>query len=87
VSIVLGRESRSLLMGEGVDPETQKLMVALAEKDEAVLKVNDVLSTYQSPQEVVLMLIVTFKAGLDTADITNAIARIRTKIKNDFDLI
>lgn len=87
VSIVLGRESRSLLMGEGIAPETQKKIKALAEKDEAVLKVNNVLSTYQSPEEVVLMLIVTFKPDLNTEDITNAIARIRNSVKNEFDLV
>lgn len=87
VSIVLGRESRSLLMGEGIAPETQVKIKALAEKDEAVLKVNNMLSTYQSPQEVVLMLIVTFKPDLDTEDITNSIGRIRSEIKYEFDLV
>lgn len=87
VSIVLGRESRSLLMGEGIAPETQVKIKALAETDEAVLKVNNVMSTYQSPEEVVLMLIVTFKQDLDTEDITNSITRVRSNIKNEFELV
>lgn len=87
VSVVLGRESRSLLMGEGLAPETQVKIRALAEKDEAVLKVNNVLSTYQSPEEVVLILIVTFKPDLDTEDITNSIGRVRENIKKEFELV
>lgn len=87
VSAVLGRESRSLLMGEGLAPETQSKIRTLAEKDEAVLKVNNVLSTYQSPDEVVLMLMVTFKPDLDTEDITDAITRVRASIRKEFELV
>lgn len=87
VSIVLGRESKGLLMGEGIDPRTQVRIRSLAEKDASVLKVNSVLSTYQSPNEVVLMLIVTFKPELNTADISEAITRIRADIRREFDLI
>ena len=85
VSFILGRESRSLLMGEGVSPEIQKEIKDLAELDPAVLKVTRILSTYQSPEEVVLMLIIAFKDELDTADITSAVQRIRDAIKARFD--
>ncbi|HEX8060022.1 MAG TPA: hypothetical protein VF473_03760 [Cyclobacteriaceae bacterium] len=87
VSIVLGRESRSLLMGEGISRETQQKIIALVEKDEAVLKVNNILSTYQSPEEIVLMLIVTFKPDLDTETITEAVARVRSNVKDEFELV
>jgi len=87
VSIVLGRESRSLLMGEGISPQTQVKIRTLAEKDEGILKVNNIMSTYQSPEEVVLMLIVTFKPDLDTEDITNSISRVRLNIKKEFELV
>jgi len=87
VSLILARESRSLLMGEGIAPETQKKIIALAEKDPSVIKVVNVLSTYESPEEVVLMLIVNFKADLDTVEITDAIERVRKTIKQQFQLV
>jgi cation diffusion facilitator family transporter len=87
VSIILARESRSLLMGEGIMPETQKRIIAIAERDPAVIKVQHLLSTYQSPEVIVLMLIITFKDGLETAEINTAIDRIRTAIKKDYDLV
>ena len=87
VSLILARESRSLLMGEGIAPATQQKIIALAEKDEAVLKVGNVLSTYESPDEVLLMLIVYFKPDLDTEEITNAIERVRKNIKEAFELV
>ncbi len=87
VSMILARESRSLLMGEGIAPETQKKIKAMVEKDEAVIKVSNILSTYQSPEEVILMLLIQFKHDLDTDEITNAIERIRNAIKEKFTLV
>ena len=87
VSLILARESRSLLLGEGIAPETRKKIMALAEKDEAVEKVTNILSTYQSPEEIVLMLMVVFKPELETAEITSAIERLRQKIKREYELV
>jgi cation diffusion facilitator family transporter len=87
VSLILAHESRSLLMGEGIAPETQVKIKALAEKDAAVMQVTNILSTYESPDEVVLMLLVYFKPHLQTTEITDAIERIRQNIKNEFSLV
>ncbi|WP_312900480.1 cation diffusion facilitator family transporter [Chryseobacterium taichungense] len=87
VSLILARESRSLLMGEGIAPETRLKISKLVEQDAAVIKTKNILSTYQSPEEVVLMLIVDFQDHLDTDDITDAIVRIRNHIKNEFQFV
>jgi cation diffusion facilitator family transporter len=87
ISMILARESRSLLMGEGIAPETQEKIVKMVEKDESVLQARHVLSTYQSPEEVVLMLIVAFKHDLDTDDINDAIVRIRSSIKETYQFV
>jgi len=87
VSAILARESRSLLMGEGIASETQKRIKELTEKNESVIKVLNILSTYQSPEEVLLMIICVFKPHEDTEHITDAIDDIRTRIKQEFPLI
>lgn len=87
VSAILARESRSLLMGEGIATETQVKIKSLVEKDEAVIRVVNMFSTYESPEEVTLMLIVEFEPDIDTEDITNSIERVRAAIKNAFPLI
>ncbi len=46
-----------------------------------------VVSTYQSPDEVLLMLIVTFKEDLDTHEINEAIDQIQAEIRKEFKLI
>ncbi|WP_312822804.1 cation diffusion facilitator family transporter [Epilithonimonas sp.] len=87
VSFILARESRSLLMGEGIAPETKAKIARLAESDSAVVRTKTILSTYQSPEEVVLMLIIDFEEHLDTEEITDAIQRIRATIKQEFKLV
>jgi cation diffusion facilitator family transporter len=87
VSLILARESRSLLMGEGITPETRQKIKDLVERDETVVKVSNILSTYQSPDEIILMLLIKFKPDLDTAEIGNAIDRIRGVIKETFTLV
>jgi len=87
VSLILARESRSLLMGEGIAPDTQARITALIEKDPHVKKVLHNLSTYQSPEEIVLMIVVAFHENLDTSDINEAIERIRDMIKKEYALV
>lgn len=87
VSVILARESRSLLLGEGVSDESKNKIVQICGKDPAVSKVLSVISTYQSPEEVLLILILAFKEDLDTQDINEAIDRIRLEIKEAFKLI
>ncbi|RFZ92180.1 cation transporter [Mucilaginibacter conchicola] len=86
-SAILARESRSLLMGEGIAPETQTKICTLAEQDQAVIRVVNVLSTYQAPDDVILMLIIDFDPDIDTEDITGSIERIRKAIKEAYPLI
>ena len=87
VSFILARESRSLLMGEGIAPATQQKISTLIQQDPAVLKTLHILSTYQSPEEVLLMLIIAFKPHLETIQINEAIVRIRETVKHEFTFV
>jgi len=87
VSSMLAIESRSLLMGEGISPEMKERIRVLAEKDPSVSKIISIVSTYQSPEDVLLMLILAFKADLTTENINDAIVRIRGDVKKEFELV
>jgi len=87
VSFILARESRSLLMGEGLSPETQQKLKELIEADKDVITVTSILSTYQSPKEVILVLIITFQSDLDTEELTAAIDRLRSEVKQKYTII
>jgi cation diffusion facilitator family transporter len=87
VSIILARESRSLLMGEGISDQSKAKIKVIAEQDQAVLKVMHIISVYEAPDEILLMLIVAFKDDLDTQEINESIDRLRLAIKEVFKLM
>lgn len=84
VSLIIARESRSLLMGEGIADENREKIIALVERDEDIKKIMHIHSIYQSPEEIILMLIVAFKDDLETENINKAIDRLSKKIKKEF---
>lgn len=87
VSIILGRENRSLLMGEGLSEKIQIQVKSSVVEDESVVSVIRLLSTYQSPNEVLLVLVVDFSKDMKTQQIEKSIERIKKKIKKDFEVI
>lgn len=84
VSVVLARESRSLLMGESIEPATLSQIVALTEQDSAVTRVLESPSMYLSPEEVLVLLVIDFQDALSTSEINEAIARIRATVQQNF---
>jgi cation diffusion facilitator family transporter len=87
VSIVLARESRSLLMGESVEPATLNQIIALTERDNAVTSVIQSPSMYFSPDEVLVLLVIDFQDALSTSEINQAINRIRATVQQQFPIV
>ncbi len=84
---VLAKESKSLLMGEGVDPETTRQLIALTEADPAVLRVVKTATLYLGPDEVTLLQGVAFQPDLTTATLNQAVVRIRTSVQQAFPVV
>jgi cation diffusion facilitator family transporter len=84
ISLLLVRESKSLLMGETTSRKTLRKIVALTEADMAVVKVKKHFSMYMAPEEILLQLNAVFKDGLTTHQITDAIERITKTIQGEF---
>lgn len=87
VSVVLARESRGLLMGESVEAEKLKQILALVEQDKSVIRVLRSPSIYMGPEEVILMLVVDFNNDLSTTNINQAIIRIRETVQQTFPIV
>ncbi|GAB3717783.1 cation diffusion facilitator family transporter [Spirosoma flavus] len=87
VSVVLARESKSLLMGEGVDEETNRQIIALTESDVAVIKSVSIGTIYLGPEEITLIQGVAFQPDLTTDAINQAIVRIHKSIQQAFPAI
>lgn len=84
ISLVLAKESRSLLMGETADEALLQEVTLLTEADETVSKVLRTLSMYMAPEEIFLVLHIHFHDQLTTRELTAAIKRIRKSIKTKF---
>jgi cation diffusion facilitator family transporter len=84
ISLLLVKESKSLLMGESVSRKTVRQIIKIAEADPSIIKVKRNFSMYMAPDEIVLQLIAVFKKELSTEEITVAIKRIISEIKKKF---
>ena len=84
ISLVLARESRSLLMGEGIAKDTRQKIIRITETDPATEKMLKLFSIYMGADEILLMMDIQFKAALKTPEIHHAIDRIREAIQKEY---
>ena len=84
ISLLLVRESRSLLMGEPPSRKTLKKIISITESDPSIVKVKKHFSIYLAPEEIVLQLIASFKKDLTTDEITESIKRVSERIRKEF---
>jgi divalent metal cation (Fe/Co/Zn/Cd) transporter len=64
VGVALGRDTRSLLIGEGVTPEVRAELLELANGTEGVERVTQLLTLHLGPQTVLAALKVKFRPGM-----------------------
>lgn len=84
VSVVLARESYSLLMGETASPEVLEHVVQLATSEKNIIRVEHPLSMFLGPEEIVLVLYAVFPNDLTTQQINATIERIKNKINEQY---
>ncbi len=83
-SLVLARESRSLLMGEGIKSSTQQKIVSIISNDPAAEKMTRIYSIYISPEEALLILTIQFDVSIGTRELDTALDRFRSTIQTQF---
>jgi len=84
VSIVLARESRSLLMGETASPVVLDEVMQIIKADPVTVEVDRPLTMFLGPEEIILVVRVMFREELTTSAITGASERIKQAIKQRF---
>jgi cation diffusion facilitator family transporter len=87
VSIILARESRSLLLGEGISKKSELKISRLVKNEKEINNLERIFSIYQSPDEVLIVLLVSFKENLTTKDINETIQRLQQIIRREFEKI
>ena len=83
-SALLARESRSLLMGEGISDQTEQEIITLIEKKLSPIKVKKVFSIYESPDEVLLVLILSFRPDIKAEELNDQIDNIKKRIRQKY---
>jgi cation diffusion facilitator family transporter len=84
VAVLLIREARGLLIGEGIRPETSREIRQRVLSDPRVHAVGSILSMYIGPDEVLLTLDVEFDPRASADDIVHSVNRIENEIRERF---
>jgi cation diffusion facilitator family transporter len=83
VAIFLAREVKSLLVGESADSNVTSAAEKLAAADPNVEKVLEVITVQQGPGEIVVLMKLKFRDGLETSQIVDAINAFETNLRHE----
>lgn len=81
IGVALARDTRSLLIGEGITLETRARVLELARQVPAVLEVRQLLSLHLGPDSVLLALKVRFTPELGLPELEQAINDLEAHIR------
>ena len=84
VALLLGGESRSLLIGEAADPKTLRGITETAESDPHVDRVTKLLTIYMGPDEVAATLELKFKHGITAVQLRHSVRNIELAIREKY---
>ena len=87
VATLLTWESRGLLIGEGIRPETAQAIRDLALAQPSVRDVGRVLSMYVGPDDVLVTMDLDFDEGTDASKAAAAIGKVEQQVRARFPMI
>ena len=81
VALVLGRESKELLIGERASPELSAAIRETASEEACVVEVVDIITSQLAPDQVIATLGVVIDENLRVAEVERLIYRIEKEIR------
>jgi divalent metal cation (Fe/Co/Zn/Cd) transporter len=81
VALILGRETKGLLLGESAEGPMNETIRKVVEADEDVAKLSRALTLQLGPGEVLLNMDVCFSPELDQRGIGRAVERLESKLQ------
>jgi divalent metal cation (Fe/Co/Zn/Cd) transporter len=81
VALLLGYESRSLLLGEAASPETRQKIVDAVRRVPEVVDVAELLTMHMAPDDILVNMDLNLRGGLTTAYVEETIDRIEEEIR------
>jgi divalent metal cation (Fe/Co/Zn/Cd) transporter len=77
-AVFLGRETKSLLIGEQASPRLEAAILKIAEQDPALQRANGVLTVHLAPDQIVAAISAEFKDEVTAPEIEASIERIES---------
>ena len=87
VAVLLIRESRGLLIGEGIRPETAREIRSLALAHPGVQGVGEILSMYIGPDDVLVTIDLDFDDGTATDQAATTISTLQREVRARYPMI
>jgi len=81
VAVLLIRESRGLLVGEGVSPALAREIRELATAEDSVHRAGPVLSMYVGPDDVLVTFDVHVQPELPSGEVADTVQRIQQRVR------
>jgi cation diffusion facilitator family transporter len=87
VAVLLGYETKGLLIGEGADRETRDDIRRLVRADPVVLDVKRMLTMYFGPDTILLAMDLRFRKNLSGREMEESIKRLESQIRRRYEKI
>ena len=81
VAVILIHQSRGLLVGEGIRPDTARAIRAMARADPRVAGVGPILSMYIGPDNALVTMEIALADGVSAADAAGLIERLEAQVR------
>ena len=81
VAVLLARESKALLIGERADPELSKSIQQMVRREPGVIRVEGILTSQLSPDQVIATIGVELEDALRTPDIEKLIGHLEGELR------
>jgi cation diffusion facilitator family transporter len=87
IAVLLLYESKSLLIGEGADPEIVEEIRACAAGHQGIVQVQEVLTTHSSPDMVTVIISADFEDTILARDVERIVADIERQVAARFPIV
>ncbi|HEX8638702.1 MAG TPA: cation diffusion facilitator family transporter [Pyrinomonadaceae bacterium] len=87
VALVMGYETKELIIGETVDEETLKGIRQIVESEPHVEEILNVRTTHIGPNDVALGLELRYAKGASAAEVNRAIRRIEKNVRAEYPIV
>ncbi|MGF1554018.1 MAG: cation diffusion facilitator family transporter [Paracoccaceae bacterium] len=87
VAVGLAYESKKLIVGEAADPDVRRGIERLAREAEGIVRVNELVTLQQAPDQVIALMSLDYDDGLDGGTIERRTTELRRAIRSEFPIV